>query len=188
MKNLFLMILISSVFSWNSSLKATNTITTKNITGKWEGTLSVNGASLRVVFHFEQQSDGSYSGSMDSPDQGATGIHCDNVIINGDSVIVKIFSVSGGFKGLMVNDSTINGTWEQFGNTFPLILKKTNAVNLNSTKTSKPTQSDSNWVESEITLKTKTGDLFGTLCLPNKFNSGPIALIIAGSGTYRQRL
>ena len=43
-------------------------------------------------------------------------------------------------------------------------------------------QSDTNWVETKITLETKTGQIFGTLCTPKNFVKGPVALIIAGSG------
>jgi pimeloyl-ACP methyl ester carboxylesterase len=43
-------------------------------------------------------------------------------------------------------------------------------------------QSDSNWVETKITLETKTGQIFGTLCVPKDFSNGPVVLMIAGSG------
>lgn len=42
--------------------------------------------------------------------------------------------------------------------------------------------SDTTFVETKITLKTKTGEIFGTLTTPKKFNKIPVALIIAGSG------
>ena len=42
--------------------------------------------------------------------------------------------------------------------------------------------SDTTTVETKITLKTATGDIFGTLTTPEKFNKIPVALIIAGSG------
>ena len=41
---------------------------------------------------------------------------------------------------------------------------------------------DSNYVESPVTLHTERGDLFGTMTLPVSFKTGPVALIIAGSG------
>ncbi len=41
---------------------------------------------------------------------------------------------------------------------------------------------DTNCIETEVTLETKTGKIFGTLCTPKKFNKIAIALIIAGSG------
>ncbi len=44
------------------------------------------------------------------------------------------------------------------------------------------TNSESKFTESEIVLKTTTGDIFGTLTVPNNLKNSPIVLIIAGSG------
>ncbi|HEY3386425.1 MAG TPA: alpha/beta hydrolase [Saprospiraceae bacterium] len=41
---------------------------------------------------------------------------------------------------------------------------------------------DPTFIETPIVLETKTGKIFGTLTTPKKFNSIPVALIIAGSG------
>jgi uncharacterized protein len=41
---------------------------------------------------------------------------------------------------------------------------------------------DTAWVETKITLETKTGKIFGTLCTPKNLIKGPVAIIIAGSG------
>jgi uncharacterized protein len=41
---------------------------------------------------------------------------------------------------------------------------------------------DTTFIESKITLKTKTGEIFGTLTTPEKFDKIPVALIISGSG------
>ncbi|KEO72305.1 alpha/beta hydrolase [Anditalea andensis] len=41
---------------------------------------------------------------------------------------------------------------------------------------------DTVFIETKITLKTKTGDIFGTLMTPEKSENIPVALIIAGSG------
>jgi fermentation-respiration switch protein FrsA (DUF1100 family) len=43
-------------------------------------------------------------------------------------------------------------------------------------------QSDTNFTETKIVLHTKTGDIFGTLTLPENENEIPVALLIAGSG------
>ncbi|MBC7747236.1 MAG: alpha/beta hydrolase [Methylotenera sp.] len=41
---------------------------------------------------------------------------------------------------------------------------------------------DTNFIETKIILKTKSGDIFGTLTTPKKFSNISVALIIAGSG------
>lgn len=44
------------------------------------------------------------------------------------------------------------------------------------------TNTDTAFVETKIILHTKTGEIFGTLTTPEKFDKIPVALIIAGSG------
>ncbi len=43
-------------------------------------------------------------------------------------------------------------------------------------------QSDSTFVETKMNLQTNTGEIFGTLTTPEKFDKGTVALLIAGSG------
>lgn len=43
-------------------------------------------------------------------------------------------------------------------------------------------QNDTIYVETQITLKTSNGDIYGTLTTPKDFKKIPVALIIAGSG------
>lgn len=43
-------------------------------------------------------------------------------------------------------------------------------------------KSDTTFIETKITLQTKTGEIFGTLTTPEKFDKIPVVLIIAGSG------
>ena len=45
----------------------------QDITGEWNGVLSVQGMKLRLVFHVTK-TDAGYTATMDSPDQGAKGI------------------------------------------------------------------------------------------------------------------
>lgn len=100
----------------------------KKLDGIWEGKLALGETGLRMVFHFDKQSDGSYAATMDSPDQNVTGIHCDSVLAKGDSVIVKIIKASASLNGLRTNDSTIAGNWMQRGMSFPISLKHVGGV------------------------------------------------------------
>ena len=45
----------------------------QEIQGDWQGKISYQGTELSIIFHITGQQ-GEYSTSMDSPDQGATGI------------------------------------------------------------------------------------------------------------------
>ena len=48
-----------------------------DIVGSWVGTLDA-GMKLRVVFHIARTDDGKLRATLDSPDQGATGIRIDD--------------------------------------------------------------------------------------------------------------
>ena len=57
------------------------------------------------------------------------------------------------------------------------LLLSLNILTVNASKSS-----DTTIVETKIALLTKTGEIFGTLTTPEKFDKIPVALIIAGSG------
>ena len=94
------------------------------IEGKWEGRLTVGPTSLRLVFHFEKSGDG-YSGTMDSPDQGAFGIPFGSVRKEGRQVEAVVPAVQGAFSGTLSEDGGhIEGAWRQGGRELPLRLER----------------------------------------------------------------
>ena len=59
----------------------------ERLVGSWRGGLEVGGgASLTIVFNISQDAGGTFTGTMDSPDQGAVGIPLTSVTIEGSSV------------------------------------------------------------------------------------------------------
>ncbi len=62
------------------------------------------------------------------------------------------------------------------------ILKTTLLLLIISQSLSAQVQTGSNFTESEITLKTATGEIYGTLTTPVNAKESPVVLIIAGSG------
>ncbi len=94
------------------------------IEGVWEGQLKVGPTSLRLVFHFEKADDG-YSGTMDSPDQGAFGIPLGSVTLEGERVEATVPSIRGVFSGARSADgSSLEGTWRQGASELPLRLTR----------------------------------------------------------------
>lgn len=88
--------------------------------GSWIGTLQVGPAQLRIVFNITTDSSGALSATLDSPDQGATGIPVSSVLLTGDSLKLGVLAVSGGFVGRMeAGDTAITGTWMQGGMSLP---------------------------------------------------------------------
>ncbi|WP_457654050.1 alpha/beta hydrolase family protein [Rhodocaloribacter sp.] len=94
------------------------------IEGVWEGQLKVGPTSLRLVFHFTKADDG-YSGTIDSPDQGAEGIPLGSVTLKGDRVEATVPSIRGVFSGTRSADgASLEGTWRQGASEFPLRLTR----------------------------------------------------------------
>lgn len=86
--------------------------------GTWTGQLRVAGAGLRLVLHFDDQG-GSLLGTMDSPDQGATGIPLSGFNGTADNFMFRVPTVSGQWNGALRGD-LLEGTWQQAGALMPL--------------------------------------------------------------------
>jgi hypothetical protein len=83
------------------------------IDGDWNGALSADGQSLRLVFHFHAAPDG-IAGSLDSLDQNTMGIPCGSVKLDGRKVSVDVPAVKGTYDGTLGADGkTMRGTWLQ---------------------------------------------------------------------------
>ena len=94
----------------------------QDLSGKWKGSLSVQGTELRVVFHVSKVN-GEYSATMDSPDQNASGIPVTVVGFSYPQVKIEIAAISALYEGTM-SDKNINGKWNQAGRSFELVLTK----------------------------------------------------------------
>lgn len=95
-----------------------------DIDGAWLGTLDLGAQSLRVVFHIVNTEDGLIA-TLDSPDQNANGLPTNSVTRDGSSLKIVIKSIGGAFEGKIAGDlSSIDGTFTQFGNAHPLVLKR----------------------------------------------------------------
>ena len=95
-----------------------------DIDGDWEGTLNTGGTPLRAVFHITTFEDG-MTATMDSPNQGATGIPVGTVTRTGSTLELGMRQLLGGFSGTIdAGLTTIDGTWTQAGNSLPLVLKR----------------------------------------------------------------
>lgn len=95
------------------------------VVGDWSGILSAGGTTLRVVVHVTQAADGKLAGTLDSPDQGASGIAMTSISFTAPAFHFEIESIAGTYDGKLDKDnSTIVGTWTQGGNELALTLKR----------------------------------------------------------------
>ncbi len=95
-----------------------------DVLGDWQGSIDTGNGSLRVVFHLAQAKDGTLTGTMDSPDQGATGIVITSASYAQSAVHLVIERV-GQYDGkLDDNKRQIVGTWKQGPASLPLTLSR----------------------------------------------------------------
>jgi len=151
--------------------------------GNWEGKINA-GTGIRVVFHFVKDSLGNLSATMDSPDQGAKDIPCNNVKMQGDSVFLQILSANGNYSGLLT-DSTIRGKWKQ-GLFFKLDLKKVDKIT--GLKRPQNPQPPFPYKSEDIEYdnKEKTMHYGATITIPPGKGPFPAVLLITGSGAQNR--
>lgn len=153
------------------------------ITGTWDGTLKVQGVSLRLVFHIEQSGAG-YKATMDSPDQGAKGIPVASVSFINPVLILAIPAGGIEYEGTLKNDSLVSGTFKQNGMSFPLDLSKAapkQTVGMNRPQEPHPPFP---YPSEDLEFRNEAAgiDLSGTLTLPAGEGVFPAVVLVSGSG------
>jgi pimeloyl-ACP methyl ester carboxylesterase len=153
-----------------------------DITGPWNGSLQVGGTELPLVFHFEKNDDG-YTGTMDSPAQGAEGIPMSELTVAGKKISLRIQSIGFQFEGSLSDSSLIEGEMQQRGQTFPLSLKRGEYVEPSYPRPQHPQPPFPYEIE-EVRFENKSADisLAGTLTLPQGEEKPPVVVLISGSG------
>jgi len=104
--------------------KSTGTIKHSELEGIWQGTLQVGGKPLRLVFYITSTADG-LAATMDSPDQGASGIPVISARREGDVLTLQLPNLGAKYEGTVAKDvSSIEGSFTQGGASLPLTLKR----------------------------------------------------------------
>src|SRR6185369_1917480 len=105
--------------------------------GAWQGTLDAGGQKLRLVLTITKNSEGKYSGTVNSIDQGVVR-PIDVITVNGD--FVRIESLRSAFDGkLNADGSELTGQFSQGGAVFPLTFKRAQAATPTASPASSPT-------------------------------------------------
>ncbi|WP_316812548.1 alpha/beta hydrolase family protein [Pedobacter heparinus] len=154
----------------------------QEMTGTWYGTLDTKGSKLRIVFHVSKTGD-AYTTTMDSPDQGVSGIATDKTTIQGKQLTISAAEFGLTYTGSYVPDSSkITGTFTQGTGNFPLTLSKKTATAVTVIRPQDP--KDFPYKQEEVTfVNVKNGNqLAGTLTMPSNGKASKIAILISGSG------
>lgn len=99
------------------------TANSQQLNGSYSGHLEVQGMQMELIFNITPTDDG-YSATLDVPMQGASGIPLDSVILQDNNVTITSAKMKLTYTGT-VSGETIEGTYEQMGQKYPLNLKKT---------------------------------------------------------------
>ena len=92
--------------------------------GDWKGTLEAAGTKLDLVLHISTK-DGALAATLDSPDQGATGLAIDSISVTGKSLRFEMKSLGASYEGLFsADDSQIEGQFSQQGLRLALTFKR----------------------------------------------------------------
>jgi uncharacterized protein len=154
----------------------------QDITGEWNGALKVGGMQLRLVFHITKTDKG-YSATMDSPDQGAKGIPMSKATFENSKLTVQMDAAKIEYTGNLDNTGVVTGTFNQAGQSFPMVLTRKAAEKVEVKRPQDPVKTYPYYSE-EVTFE-NTKDkitLAGTLTLPTKEGKFPVVVLITGSG------
>jgi len=156
----------------------------RDIEGIWMGNLTIpGGLELRIVFNISTNPDGSINASMDSPDQGVSGIPVESVSYKDGNLNLGVKSIKGSFEGTYKeNNKTIEGEWKQAGSAFPLVLERVEKVP-EMHREQDPVKPYP-YTEEEVVYENKEAGvkLAGTLTLPQSEGPFPAVILITGSG------
>jgi len=177
----FSLIIIGSAFFIVSAQGQVTSVS--GIEGIWEGKLKVLETELRIVFKIYKNSDGTLIATLDSPDQGVTGIPVEEVIFKDNILRLEVKSAGGVFEGKVSEDFlVIEGEWKQSGQTLLLTVKRVDkAVEILRPQEPKRPYPYNEKKVAYTNLKAGV-KLGGTLTLPPDKGVFPAVLLISGSG------
>ncbi len=156
--------------------------TEQKLTGDWQGDLNIGAVSLRLVLHLDSTGN-QLTATVDSPDQGAKGITVDSVIVQGDSLELKLLALAAGFRAQYFADGdSISGMWAQGGMDLPLQL--TRAIGPVDLIRPQEPQPPYPYAVEDVTFRNDRDSitLAGTLTYPKTGAPFPAAVMITGSG------
>ena len=151
--------------------------------GVWEGPLRVGPVELLLAFHLSSDKDGAWKATMDSIDQGAIGIPCDSVKVDGKKVTIELGKLKAQFEGTSsTNNTVLKGTFTQRGMKFPLSLNRVEKASTRK-RPQTPKKPYPYGAEEVVFENPKAGiKLAGTLTMPKEGGPFPAVVLVTGSG------
>jgi uncharacterized protein len=149
--------------------------------GEWQGRM----VGLRIVLHVGRDSAGVTRASLDSPDQGATGLPVDGVTVRGDSLFAEIRALGVLYSARMLEGGdSLSGVWRQGPATLPLGMRRGDHAGSTPRRPQTP-KPPFPYTEEAVTVRNPAApgvSLAGTLTLPAGKGPFPAVVLITGSG------
>lgn len=163
-------------------LTLTYSLWSQDITGKWNGILTVQGTQLTIVFNISKSEEG-YTSTMDSPDQGAKGIATTYTKFRDSLLQISIENMGLEYEGMLQKNGKFEGAFKQMGRSFDLNLSREKAEKKRIVRPQEP-QLPYPYNSEEITFENKEAgiQLAGTLTFPKGEGTFPAVVLISGSG------
>ena len=151
--------------------------------GPWHGKVTLPGSDLEIRVHLTPPAEagGDWTGSIDIPQQGASGLPLGGITVAGDSISFAIAGVPGEptFHGKRDGD-TIEGDFSQHGMTFSFLLERGAGEKAERPQDPKPPFP---YRAEEVTFANGDIILAGTLTLPEGEGPFPAVVLLTGSGS-----
>jgi pimeloyl-ACP methyl ester carboxylesterase len=154
--------------------------------GDWTGTLDAGSQQIQIVYRLSTNDEGTLTGTMDVPSQGATGLPLQSITINGAEVSWS-FQVPGGgsYEGARTESgNTIKGAYTQGPQSFPMTLSKQEETE-GPRRPQEPEPPFPYDVEDVALSNSSAGiELAGTLTMPDGNGPFPSVVLVSGAGPH----
>lgn len=156
-----------------------NALSAQSVTGKWNGTLDIQGVmKLRIVLNVKEAG-GAYTATLLSPDQTSAEIPATKTTFDQGLLTVECGSIGMKYSGKLEKDS-LKGTFTQGGMNMPLNLGQGEVALVRKQNPVAPYPYNSE--EVVFTQKHDGINLAGTFTYPKTGTNFPVVVLLSGSG------
>jgi len=151
-----------------------------NWPGNWQGTLQAGPAKLRIGLHITRTPGGVYTSTLDSIDQGESGLPVATTRISGRLIHLDLPNLRASYEGELSEDgNTIEGDLTQ-GTDLPLTLHR--VARVDTLRRPQQPRPPFPYDSEEVSYASGSLKLAGTLTRPRGAGPFPAVLLLTGSG------
>jgi len=176
-------IILSALLLIASTLAVVAQVPTPHVEGNWLATLDVNGSKVRLVLKIQKSANG-YAAKFDSPDQGATDLPIDSIVLDGNKLSFSAAKFGISYEGtLSETGDEISGSFRQGPGSTPMVFKR--VAEVPAVNRPQDPKKPYPYEEQEVSYRNEKDNvkIAGTLTLPRGAGPYPAVLLITGSGS-----